>query len=275
MDFGTLLEAFIGTMYLVFHLFLATQLLLHQEAFACEDWEYEIKRVCCRTCGIGYRVLKHCTPNSSTTCIPCTNGTYTEHPNGLKNCFSCRVCDSGIQLQVKEQCSYTKNTVCVCRGDYFCALLNDQGSCEHCEKHTVAPPGTRVTEPGTEIKDTKFEPCPPGTFSETEMSSSCKSWINCSQEGKREVQAGSSTSDAVCEPHSPAPGSTTILSAILVPLLVVCIIGGILIWKRKKGNIKGAAREQERFPVQENGHYMMAPMQETTQNLGEPTFRVA
>lgn len=46
-------------------------------------------------CFVGLRVSKHCTANSSTTCVPCVGKTYTDHPNGLEYCKSCKLCDKG------------------------------------------------------------------------------------------------------------------------------------------------------------------------------------
>lgn len=43
----------------------------------------------------GNRVKSHCTVESSTSCLPCMTGTYTDQPNGLERCHHCTNCDSG------------------------------------------------------------------------------------------------------------------------------------------------------------------------------------
>ncbi|XP_044301261.1 tumor necrosis factor receptor superfamily member 14 [Varanus komodoensis] len=260
-------------MALVLRFLLATQLLLHQKVLTCQEWEYEINHECCPTCGIGYRVSRHCTALSSTHCVPCTNGTYTEHPNGLSRCLRCRACDSGAQLRVREPCTYVKNTVCACKKGYFCIASTSKGSCEGCKKHAVAPAGFKVTQRGTETSDTKYEPCPPGTFTETEMSPFCKNWTDCSKEGKTEDRAGSSTSDVTCK--TTGPNLALILALCTSIFMIIAILVVIWIWRNCKA--RGAPRQEEEakanyIPVDKHDDNMAAPKQETSQNLGKPSY---
>nr|XP_032619665.1 tumor necrosis factor receptor superfamily member 14 isoform X7 [Chelonoidis abingdonii] len=81
----------------IFGIFLITQL-PHSEALPCNPGEYEINGECCPMCGAGSKVVKHCKPSSSTTCMPCVDDTYTEHPNGLTECMRCKVCDAGTEF---------------------------------------------------------------------------------------------------------------------------------------------------------------------------------
>uniref|UniRef100_A0A452IMR5 TNFR-Cys domain-containing protein n=1 Tax=Gopherus agassizii TaxID=38772 RepID=A0A452IMR5_9SAUR len=112
---------------------------------------------------------------SSTTCMPCVDDTYTEHPNGLTECMRCKVCDAGARLMAKEKCTYTKNTVCGCAPGDFCRH-GAGGDCEMCSASTVCLPGSKVKILGTEFNDNVCEVCPDGTFSATNMSHTCQPW---------------------------------------------------------------------------------------------------
>ncbi|XP_053136971.1 tumor necrosis factor receptor superfamily member 14 [Hemicordylus capensis] len=266
-------------MLLVSSLILATQL-IYLEAITCKAFEYKVNEDCCPKCAAGLRVLNHCTENSGNTCVPCTEGTYTKHPNGLEECILCQVCDPGVMLRIKQPCTYVKDTVCACVPGSFCIHLIDE-NCEHCQKHTISPPGFMVTEYGTETADTKFEPCPHGTFAATEMSPSCKTWTNCSDLGMIAVRAGNRTSDNVCEFHSPnitLRATIAIVAGLLVGLSVVIVL--VLVIRKRMLLRKGTDTEQgeahkEFLPVPETETNMVNPMQETSLNPGEPTYKVA
>ncbi|XP_027557910.1 tumor necrosis factor receptor superfamily member 14 [Neopelma chrysocephalum] len=85
-------EPALGTVRLVLAVVLVTQL-ERSDAAGCEPGEYPHGTECCPMCAAGWRVFKHCTASSSTTCIPCVEGTYTDHPNGLTHCRTCKLCD--------------------------------------------------------------------------------------------------------------------------------------------------------------------------------------
>ncbi|XP_075028312.1 tumor necrosis factor receptor superfamily member 14 isoform X7 [Calonectris borealis] len=142
------------------------------DALDCGLGEYPIGAECCPMCAAGLRVFKHCTASSSTTCIPCVEDTYTDHPNGLEHCRKCKLCDKGANLVPEEACTYTKNTVCGCLPGYFCSYFGTEG-CELCQRYTVCFPGSMVKERGTKTTDNVCEPCPPGTSSTANMSYSC------------------------------------------------------------------------------------------------------
>ncbi|XP_054857703.1 tumor necrosis factor receptor superfamily member 14 [Eublepharis macularius] len=258
---------------------LVTQLLCLE---ACLDGEYEIDNECCPMCSPGDRVFKHCTSSSSTSCRPCTEGTYTDHPHGLTRCFPCRICDSGSNLVIKERCTYTKNTVCTCASGYYCTHFTHE-DCDSCQKHTISQPGYMVTKAGTETTDTQYVPCPPGTFSTEEMSFSCKPWTNCSESGKTEEEAGTATSDVVCKKTQTDDNkpSHSNLAAIIIPSLLLPSLALILVffyWRRKRKHEKKPADKKpeeldyHRVPKEETN--MVQPIQETTQNLSEPAYKV-
>ncbi|XP_074781003.1 tumor necrosis factor receptor superfamily member 14 isoform X3 [Athene noctua] len=76
------------------------------DALDCRPYEYPVGAGCCPRCAAGLRVFKHCTADSSTTCVPCVEGTYTDHPNGLEHCRKCKLCDKGTKTtdNVCEAC---------------------------------------------------------------------------------------------------------------------------------------------------------------------------
>ncbi|NWR85236.1 TNR14 factor, partial [Furnarius figulus] len=145
------------------------------DAAGCELGEYPSGTDCCPMCPAGSRVFKNCTASSSTTCIPCVMGTYTDHPNGLTRCRPCKLCDEGANLMTAVACTSTKNTLCVCQPGHFCSSLEPEG-CELCQPYTVCVPGMMVKEWGTYTKDHVCEVCPPGTSSTASMSETCIPW---------------------------------------------------------------------------------------------------
>ncbi|XP_063173543.1 tumor necrosis factor receptor superfamily member 14 [Candoia aspera] len=259
-------------MVLMLRVVFAIHLLLLQDAYPCEMWEYSVGGECCPKCDAGHRVLRHCTIASGTSCVPCNDGWYTEHPNGLTLCFKCQECDPGAHLQIKEPCHYRKNTECICQPGFFCSHQLEEHSCDLCVKRTIAPPGFQVLQAGTETSDTKFEPCPPGTFSAREMSLSCTKWTNCSKKGLIEEQAGNATADAVCGVHNPPPRNDALILAIILPALL--ILGLIVIWIKRKYIMKAFGRKKGEEPGHTNpeNECMVTPIQETTQNPGQPSY---
>ncbi|CAM4654140.1 unnamed protein product [Lepidochelys olivacea] len=224
--------------------FLITQL-PHSEAVKCYPGEYETNGECCPMCSAGTRVVKHCRENSSTTCMPCVDDTYTEHPNGLTECMRCKLCDAGARLIIKEKCSYTKNTMCGCAPGDFCRHIAGL-DCEMCRPSTICLPGSMVKEPGTEFRDNVCEVCPDGTFSATKMSRTCQPWTKCEEEGMTELKAGTATSNAVCVQKGLSVKAIALIIFLPV-LLVLPVAGGIVfLWRRKK-------RKSELTPAQETG----------------------
>ncbi|XP_067423246.1 tumor necrosis factor receptor superfamily member 14 isoform X2 [Emydura macquarii macquarii] len=266
-------------MLLIFAIFLVTQL-PHMEA-SCLPGDYEVNGQCCPMCSAGNKVVKICTPDSSTTCMPCVGDTYTEHPNGLTECMRCKLCDPGARLITKDKCTYTKNTVCGCSPDYFCSLPAGR-DCEMCSENTVCLPGSMVKRPGTEFSDNICEDCPGGTFSTTNMSPTCHPWTKCEEQGKAELTPGTSTSDVVC-----AKSSVNVASVVAV-ILSVLLAGGagtatvyFLRRRAKRKNGEQPAQEtgdepgdqglQNLLPDGVNGANPTIAVQETSKNNGKPT----
>ncbi|KAM3824145.1 tumor necrosis factor receptor superfamily member 14 isoform 2-T2 [Vipera latastei] len=216
-------------------------LLLLRNASSCKSWEYSVGGECCPKCAAGLRVLRHCTRGSSTACVSCNPGWFTEHPNGLNSCLKCRECSPGNHMQVKERCSYTRNAKCTCQPGFFCLHHLEEDSCDVCVRHTIAPPGFRVTQPGTENNDVLFEPCPLGTFAAKKMSFSCMKWTNCSEKGFIEKHAGNATSDTVCGAQ-PVTNLKIISTAVAIILLALALILILVLWKKKMCLMKAISK---------------------------------
>ncbi|XP_026515889.1 tumor necrosis factor receptor superfamily member 14 [Terrapene carolina triunguis] len=227
----------------IFVIFLVTQL-PHSEALQCYPGEYEINGECCPMCSAGSRVVKHCKPSSSTTCMPCVDDTYTEHPNGLTECMRCKVCDAGKEAGL-----------CVFQG----------------------------LSKGTEFSDNVCEVCPEGTFSATNMSHTCQPWTRCEEEGMREQKAGTATSDAVCVQRGLSTTAIAVLIVLALSLLSAFAGTAFFFWWKKKRKY-GLTPAQETGGelneevaenlIQTNKKRTDAalPVQETTKNSGTSTL---
>ncbi|XP_042650681.1 tumor necrosis factor receptor superfamily member 14 isoform X2 [Tyto alba] len=223
-------------MYLVFSVVVVMQL-DGANAPDCRPYEYPVGSGCCPMCAPGLRVFKHCTANSSTTCIPCVGDTYADDPNGSEHCRKCKICDKGANLVPEVACTYTKNTVCGCMPGYFCTYFGTK-DCELCQRYTVCFPGTMVKEKGTKTTDNVCEACPPGTSSIANMSYSCTPWSRLRENGWVQGEDGNPSSYSSAE---------AIVGSVLGTILVVAVgLTSIYIWQRKK-------RKVYTPPVQESG----------------------
>ncbi|XP_075577705.1 tumor necrosis factor receptor superfamily member 14 [Pelecanus crispus] len=230
------------------------------DALDCGLGEYPIGAECCPMCAAGLRVFKHCTANSSTTCIPCVGDTYTDHPNGLEHCRKCKLCDKGANLVPEITCSYTKNTVCGCLPGYFCSYVGTE-DCELCQRYTVCSPGTMVKERGTKTTDNMCEACPPGTTSTANMSYSCIPQHELKENGLVQGENGN--------PSSGSSVTAIVVSVVGTTLLVAVVL--TYIWRRKKRkNYMPPVQEsvtgqhgQALLPTVENGDQTTVPLQET------------
>ncbi|XP_067465017.1 tumor necrosis factor receptor superfamily member 14-like [Thunnus thynnus] len=143
---------------------------------------------------VGSRVKTDCTKISSTSCLPCTDETYMNHPTGLKQCFICANCDAGSGLQIKTSCTSTSNTVCQPLEGFYCMDSTEDG-CVKALKHTSCQPGQYIRQKGTNRTDTVCDDCQPGYFSQDGVN--CTAWTICS-ETQVMVKEGTQTNDVVC-----------------------------------------------------------------------------
>ncbi|XP_032903877.1 tumor necrosis factor receptor superfamily member 5-like isoform X1 [Amblyraja radiata] len=210
---GEQLKKIFFVLFLICHL---------SQVTACDRGEYEHGGTCCSLCAAGTVVAQHCTVLSGTVCNPCTAGEYIEHPNGLEKCFKCKTCDGDLGLQIKEECTYIRNTKCEPKKGYYCIE-----NCQMANKHTTCPAGQGVKEKGTPVKDTVCEKCPVGTFSGSDSSTeACKNWTVCEKLNLQLDKPGSSEADVKC-----AENYNLRLIIPVIAIVVIVLILTVVFWK--------------------------------------------
>ncbi|KAK9517642.1 hypothetical protein VZT92_022993 [Zoarces viviparus] len=98
------------------------------------DCDYSLEcqsgSICCINCPAGTRKASSCTgAGEEGKCEDCDDGTYTEHSNGLSQCFRCTQCRS--DQEIERPCTHVQDGKCQCKPGRFCAP--DQ-ACETCKK---------------------------------------------------------------------------------------------------------------------------------------------
>ncbi|KAL2103397.1 hypothetical protein ACEWY4_000265 [Coilia grayii] len=179
---------------------------------SCTAAEYEVKEQCCPMCNPGYRVVKHCTEYTSTTCDPCPSSTYTDTHGGLETCMMCTVCESSAGVRVKRKCSSTSDTLCEPLEGHYCTDPIQDG-CRGAVEHTKCEPGQFIKHQGTASSDTVCEDCGNNTYSDGTFTS-CRQHTQCDWE--HVSQKGTSSSDSKCR-----NGVMIIITIILVAIPVV------------------------------------------------------
>ncbi|XP_070697232.1 tumor necrosis factor receptor superfamily member 6 [Pempheris klunzingeri] len=94
---------------------------------SCEDGTYKHKqRDCCR-CGVGQKVVQHCsTSPTDGKCEPCESGKYSSYPNDQDKCQPCTSCSHFAEnLEDEESCTPARNAKCRCKKDHYCASSTD------------------------------------------------------------------------------------------------------------------------------------------------------
>ncbi|XP_026104862.1 tumor necrosis factor receptor superfamily member 5 isoform X2 [Carassius auratus] len=197
----------------------------------CARAEYEIDGECCPMCAPGNRVYWHCTIDTSTTCVPCPESTYTDEPNGLTKCFSCTVCDTVQHLKVKKACTRSADTICEPQEGFHCIKLNKE-SCELAVEHTECEPGQYIKQTGTAFTDTVCAGCTDGTYSNGSLTA-CLPHTKCETRGLTEIKAGTSSSDAECEKVT-SVGLIVGVTTVLVAVVAVAILSAFIRHRKHK-----------------------------------------
>ncbi|XP_048035380.1 tumor necrosis factor receptor superfamily member 14-like [Megalobrama amblycephala] len=188
----------------------------------CAHAEYEINGQCCPMCAPGNHVFWHCTVDTSTTCEPCSEFTYTDEPNGIEKCFPCSACDTA-GLKTQKACTPLSDTVCEPVDGFFC-VTQEKGSCRSAVKHSQCKPGEFIQQRGTESTDTVCGVCTNGTYSDGTFAA-CQPYTICQSMGRKQIKAGTMSSDARCEYFT--PDLIGIITGVVI--IVVVIIGVSLI----------------------------------------------
>ncbi|KAL7828786.1 hypothetical protein SRHO_G00324200 [Serrasalmus rhombeus] len=163
---------------------------------ACDRAEYEISGECCPLCSAGQHVYKHCSGDSSTTCVQCRQSTYIDFPNGLISCFSCTLCDEGIGLRTKQECQSSADTLCEPLLGYYCIETHGK-NCRKARQHSTCLPGQYINETGTAFTDTVCKDCSKGSYSDGSFTV-CKPHRKCESEGRITTTPGTKSSDSEC-----------------------------------------------------------------------------
>ncbi|XP_016350524.1 tumor necrosis factor receptor superfamily member 14-like [Sinocyclocheilus anshuiensis] len=163
----------------------------------CGPNEYRpFGRECCPMCNRGSVVYRDCTGDFSTTCIPCSPGTFMSEPNGLYQCFPCRQCAESQGLYIQSKCTAVRDTICDVLDGYRCVRFSNS-ECLHAEKHRVCKPGQETKTPGTKASDTECVDCASGFYSPSGLS--CTKWTDCAARNEIQAEDGSPVKDVTCE----------------------------------------------------------------------------
>ncbi|KAG7332618.1 hypothetical protein KOW79_004452 [Hemibagrus wyckioides] len=180
-------------------------------------------------CAIGSVVLKDCHGDYSTTCKPCSKGTFMNEPNGLLTCFQCKICENG--LYISQDCTTLEDTVCEVIDGYYCmSYSDDKRDCLHAIKHSKCKPGEQIKTPGTKTSDTVCEPCPPGFYSPEGVN--CSKWTDCSVKNEIEDQEGTSIKDVQCKPRN--WNMRYGLIAVLLTVTALLLLSLIVLYLKRK-----------------------------------------
>uniref|UniRef100_A0A4W4FI50 TNFR-Cys domain-containing protein n=1 Tax=Electrophorus electricus TaxID=8005 RepID=A0A4W4FI50_ELEEL len=191
----------------------------------CGRAEYNRNGGCCPMCAKGSRVYRHCTEDTSTTCVPCLESTYTAEANGLEKCSTCSVCDSG---KIKMKCTSSSDTVCEPLEGYHC-IDENRDSCTQAVEHKTCSPGQYIKEKGTALKDTICHVCAAGTYSNGSLQT-CQPHSKCEGLGIEEIKPGTNSSDVECGTIVSVP----VIGGILGVVALVVIIVGVGMTLKKK-----------------------------------------
>ncbi|XP_008304688.1 tumor necrosis factor receptor superfamily member 11A [Stegastes partitus] len=189
----------------------------------CDETHYFRGSKCCNRCGPGFRVFSHCTETQKTLCLKCPHGEYQSGWTNEMTCSRQKFCDTGKGFLDRSKIPDNPKAEepCRCLDGLQCYSVN----CEYCEEIPPCPAGSgREVDPESSNGRKICVKCEKGFFSAGNNADQCKPWTNCKAEGRRETQAGSATSDAVCgQPVSGAERSWVIVSVLSV-IIVLCLL---------------------------------------------------
>ncbi|KAM4628285.1 tumor necrosis factor receptor superfamily member 14-like isoform 3-T3 [Polymixia lowei] len=222
------------------------------EAVTCRRAEYRIGEECCPMCPPGERVHEHCTEDRTTSCTPCTEGTFLDELNGLTQCFPCTDCKEGAGLKVKRSCTTTSDAHCEPLEGYYCTDLTHDG-CIAAQKHRTCKPGQYISQRGTAASDTVCIDCTGETYSDGTFTS-CQPHTICESIGLSQIKPGNHSTDSECGKQSTTIPTTTIIiitiiiiSSIIV-LAVISFVVICLIKRKKQETNKEQTKEVKRNP---------------------------
>uniref|UniRef100_A0A671XWG4 TNFR-Cys domain-containing protein n=1 Tax=Sparus aurata TaxID=8175 RepID=A0A671XWG4_SPAAU len=224
-------------------------LVFRGQNLTCHRSEYQTGSECCPMCPVGSRVKTDCTEYRSTSCLPCTEGTYMNQPTGLKQCFACTNCDAGSNLKINLPCTTTSDTVCEPLEGFFC-LDSTENGCMAAQEHTHCKPGQYILHKGTAQRDTECLGCSEGKYSNGTFTS-CLSHTKCETLNLQEIKPGTVSTDAECGEQT--ADRTAVVVGVVVVLFIVMIVAAAvkLLHKKKKGCLNNGMIWTYNLPMEE------------------------
>ncbi|XP_070766276.1 tumor necrosis factor receptor superfamily member 14-like [Enoplosus armatus] len=212
-------------------------------SLTCHRAEYQIGNECCPMCPAGSRVKTHCTMFRSTSCLPCSEGTFMNLPTGRTQCFTCTNCDAGSGLKINASCKATSDAVCEPLEGFYCLDPAEDG-CVAAQKHTSCQPGQYISQTGTASTDTVCSDCRDGTYSDGTFTS-CQPHKQCESMNLL-IKPGTASTDAECgEQSSDRNVITTVVVVVVVLVLVIAASVYVVVLRKKKGCLKTKIKEEE------------------------------
>lgn len=237
-------------------------LTLFQFGNTCGPSEYRSEGgECCPMCNIGSVVYKDCSGDYSTTCIPCSQGTFMNEPNGLYKCFACTKCSESQGLYIQSKCTTIEDTTCDVLDGYYCREYSNSQQCHLAQKHSVCKPGQETKTQGTKNIDTVCMDCVYGFYSPSGLT--CTKWTDCQTNNEIQTEDGSPVKDVKCAPEPrKSSGFYASFIAFVITVLIICC------WRCfKKANNGG----EYKSPTEETRPAITKPYQTPEENNEDVT----
>ncbi|CAJ1055142.1 tumor necrosis factor receptor superfamily member 14-like [Xyrichtys novacula] len=216
------------------------------QPLTCSWTEYQVGNKCCVMCGEGQHVKTNCKEGISTSCKPCTEGTYMNKRNGLRYCFPCTKCEEDSGLRIKRACTRTSDSVCEPVDGFYCSESGENG-CLFAQKHSVCKPGHFISQNGSSVSDTVCSPCSAGSFSDG-MFSSCRPHTKCEDLDLLLLEPGTESADAQCGGHHSHRTAVMASGVVVLFSVVLSALGGWCCRQRRGKYLnKGKNREAEKI----------------------------
>ncbi|XP_021080660.1 tumor necrosis factor receptor superfamily member 6 isoform X2 [Mesocricetus auratus] len=126
---------------------------------SCPEGLYRGGEFCCQPCQPGKRKHLDCTTSGGKPiCLPCAEGKeYMDKEHYSDKCRRCALCDGGHGLEVETNCTWTQNTKCRCKHNFYC----NASVCEHCDpctscEHGILEECTRTSNTKCKQKSSKY-----------------------------------------------------------------------------------------------------------------------
>uniref|UniRef100_UPI0037E80564 tumor necrosis factor receptor superfamily member 14-like n=1 Tax=Semicossyphus pulcher TaxID=241346 RepID=UPI0037E80564 len=210
---------FRGTLWSAASLLMLVLNVFKGHALTCDQSEYKIGNRCCPKCPPGSRVQTDCSSeSSSTSCLPCIEGTFMNQPTDSMQCFFCRDCDAGSGVRIKTSCTQTSNTVCEPLEGFYCTD-SAEDSCAAARSYTSCRPGEYIRQRDTSQRVIDCSDCGGGTFSDGTFTS-CQPHTQCESKLLQLLKAGTVSTDAQCGGLN-TPGIIIIVTDLVLILSAV------------------------------------------------------